>query len=226
MATQNWSAQQYRPLGGPEYDQSTTRKYEDKVNLSNTESMTPGTTQVGRENMAKQGNAQRREETMRRYFGDALDDPYFDPTSEENMAKTPEGRARLHQQNVVRREGFEAAYRPMLESEARAQWATGHMGGRIDTRMGAPGYALGKPAGMYSNPIYGRPDLAPPQVPSQGGVSVYGGDFPNYKQVQPALNAIWNRTRAIEKSGMYPEKRTAFAPTAAAVFGYGGGSSG
>ena len=80
-------------------------------------------------------------------------------------------------QDTQRRKAFETIYRPQLENEARTQWATGHMGGRTDTRMGAPGYALGKPASPYSNPIYGRPDLQPPGIPMRNGVPVYGGYY-------------------------------------------------
>ena len=98
------------------YDQPTTRKYEDKVNLSNTTSMTPGTTQTGRENMSKQATSQRREEAMRRYFGDAMDDPYFDPTSRANMSKTPAGRARLSE------EDFASGRKKTATMMAHADW--------------------------------------------------------------------------------------------------------
>ena len=117
-----------------------------------------------------------------------------------------------------RQKAFEAYYRPILENEARTQWATGHMGGRSD-----PGYHSSKRPSIYSNPVYGRPDLAPPGIPTARGTPVYGGYWPGGgNQIQQALNTIWNRTRAIEQSGMAPRPMTAFAPTAAQVYGYGG----
>lgn len=98
------------------YDQPTTRKYDDQINLSNTTSMTPGTTQVGLENMKNQSNSQRREEAMRRYFGDAIDDPYFDPTSRANMSRTPAGRERLSQ------EDFASGRKKTATMMAHADW--------------------------------------------------------------------------------------------------------
>jgi hypothetical protein len=127
--------------------------------------------------------------------------------------------------NEQRRRAFETIYRPQFENEARTQWAMGHMGGRTDTRMGAPGYALGKPSSIYSRPVYGRPDLAPPGIPMAHGTAVYGGYWPQTGQVQQALNTIWGRTRAMETAGFRPQPMTALAPTAAQVYGYGGSTS-
>jgi hypothetical protein len=127
--------------------------------------------------------------------------------------------------NEMRRKAFETIYRPSLEQEARTQWGVGHMSGRGDTRMGAPGYTGGAPVSPYGIPIYGQPNAVPKPIPMIGGVPVYGGDAPQYNLVQPALDAIWGRTRAMEMAGFRPQPMQAFAPTAASVYGYGGSRS-
>jgi hypothetical protein len=121
---------------------------------------------------------------------------------------------------IERHKAFETIYRPMLENEARTQWATGHMGGRA-----TPGWHGQKRSNIYSNPVYGRPDLAPPQIPMRNGVPVYGGYSPDTSQVQKALDTIWGRTRAMETAGFRPQPNIAFAPTHAAVFGVKAGKS-
>ena len=77
------------------------RKYDDKITLTNTQSMDPvGRDQFNARNQAK-SLAEQREQTMLRYFGNDIYDPYFDLSSRSAMAKTPWGRERLHEEGVA-----------------------------------------------------------------------------------------------------------------------------
>jgi hypothetical protein len=81
------------------YDQPTGRTYKDTISITGGQTMNPGDRDRALGSM--QSLASQREQAMRRYFGDAIYDPYFDPTSVQNMVRTPEGRNRLHEMDVA-----------------------------------------------------------------------------------------------------------------------------
>ena len=75
-----------------QYDQPTLRKLDDKITLTNTQSMDPVSRDQfnARNQVANQRSA--REEAMFRAFGNEMYDPYFNLNSKEAMSKTPWGR--------------------------------------------------------------------------------------------------------------------------------------